>query len=56
MHKIGGAHLQRVNNHYTRNENLQELQVTQTRHPKSVANGLSGPSTRPAFRKPCLIS
>ena len=35
---------------------LFELQITQTRHPKSVADGrtdgrTSGPTTRPAFAK-----
>ena len=28
-----------------------ELQITQTRHPKSVADGQSGPITRTAFAK-----
>ena len=28
-----------------------ELQITQTRHPKSVADGQSGLTTRPAFAK-----
>ena len=30
---------------------LLELQITQTRHPKSVVDGQSGPTTRPAFAK-----
>ena len=37
-----------------------ELQITQTRHPKSVAggrmNGWSGPSTRPAFCQIKIVS
>ena len=41
--KIGGAHFQCVNNHYAKLNikkwKLLELQITQTRHPKSVADG-----------------
>ena len=37
LHKIGGAHLQCVKNNYIN----YELQITQTRHTKSVADGLT---------------
>ena len=40
LHKMGGAHLQCVKNHYAKFElnikELLELQVTQTRHPLSI--------------------
>ena len=61
MHKIGGAHLQCVINHYAKfaykGMKSIELQITQTRHPKSVTvrqteggmDGWSGPTTGPAF-------
>ena len=55
MHKIDGAYLQCVNNPYTKFEykgmRLLESQITQTRHPKSVADGRRGLATRPAFHK-----
>ena len=42
VHKIGGAHLQYVNNHLAKFEykgmKLLELHITQTRHPKSVGD------------------
>ena len=42
MPKIGGAHLQCMNNHSQslniKERKLLELQITQTRHPKSVAD------------------
>ena len=42
MHKIRGANLQCMKNHYTKFEykgkKLLELQITQGRHPKSVAH------------------
>ena len=44
-----------MNNHYTKFEykgiNTLELQNTLARHPKSVADGPSGPITRPPFAK-----
>ena len=44
-----------MNNHFTKFEckgmNTLELKITQTRHPKSVSDGPSGPSTRPHFAK-----
>ena len=42
VHKIGGEHLQCVKNHFTKFEykglKLLKLQITQGRHPKSVAD------------------
>ena len=57
--QIGGAHLQCVNNHYTKFEykGLKTFGVPDYTklHPKSVVDGRtdrwSGPSTRPAFAK-----
>ena len=49
MHKIGGAHLQCVNNHYAKFEykgmNTVGFQITQTRHPLSISDGKKCPTT-----------
>ena len=52
MHKIEGAHLQCVNNHCAKFEYkgmriLMELQITQTRHPQSIAEGKISKFTSP---------
>ena len=59
VHKIVNAHLQCVNNNYTQFDNkgmiTYGVTVTQTRHPKSVADrqtdGWTGPTTKPTFRR-----
>ena len=52
--KIGGPHLQCVNKHYAKFEykewKLLPLQITQTRHPKSVADVQTDGQTEPTTR------
>ena len=47
MHKIGGTHLQCVNNHYAMFEYKGMKTVTQSRHPLSISDGKKVVSSTP---------